>query len=126
MALQALAAFAALAAAHQDDDLTVTVTSDASNAVVATFHINQDNQLLQQSQQVREGPRAPGVGAGGAVPRLATRTDTHCCVSDGGGGAAGADGERRGPRTRTGSGENTVLQQRPLLVRVADLLLLLS
>lgn len=52
VALQALSAFAALTAAHHD--VTVKVNSAAAVAAVATFHIHQGNQLLLQSQQVKE------------------------------------------------------------------------
>lgn len=51
VALQALASFAALTAANHD--VTVRVKSDAMNTV-ATFHIHHGNQMLQQSQQVKE------------------------------------------------------------------------
>lgn len=51
VALQALAAFAALTAAHHD--VTVKVNSDAVTTV-ATFYIHHGNQLLQQRQQVKE------------------------------------------------------------------------
>lgn len=51
MALQALSTFAAAVGSH-DLDLTITVTSDAAAAVVASFNIHQDNYLVRQSQQV--------------------------------------------------------------------------
>lgn len=51
VALQALSAFAALGSSH-DFDLTIRVNADASTTV-ASFHIRQDNYLLQQSQRVR-------------------------------------------------------------------------
>lgn len=73
MALQALAAFAALTAAHHD--VTVKVNSDAV-ATVATFYIHHGNQLLQQSQQVKELSWGWGGLAVAAVPRPATRTQT--------------------------------------------------
>lgn len=72
VALQALSAFAGLTAAHQD--LTVKVNTGAVTTV-ATFYIHQDNQLLQQSQQVR---KLTGGGGVAAVLTLATRTQTLC------------------------------------------------
>lgn len=50
MALQALATLAALTSSR-DTNLTVSVSADES-AAVAVFHVDQHNQLLQQSRQV--------------------------------------------------------------------------
>lgn len=57
MALQALATLAALTSSH-DIDLTVRVNTDES-ATVAVFHMDQDNFLLHQSQQVRSSANLP-------------------------------------------------------------------
>lgn len=57
MALQALATWAALTWSH-DIDLTVKVKTDES-AAVAVFHVDQDNFLLHQSQQVRSTTNLP-------------------------------------------------------------------
>lgn len=56
MALQALATVAALTSSH-DVDLAVRVNTDGSTAV-AVFHVDQDNFLLHQSQQVGSSPTA--------------------------------------------------------------------
>lgn len=52
VALQALSTFAAVGGSHEFD-VNVSVETEASTAV-ASFHIHQDNYLLQQSQQVAE------------------------------------------------------------------------
>lgn len=57
MALQALATLAALTSSH-DIDLTVRVNTDEW-AAAAVFHVDQDNYLLHQSQQVRPPANPP-------------------------------------------------------------------
>lgn len=64
MALQALATVAARTSSG-DIDVTVRVDTDES-AAVAGFHLDQDNFLLHQSQQVRSGQ----VRSGGQTSRI--------------------------------------------------------
>lgn len=111
VALQALAAFAALTAAHHD--ITVKVNTDAVTTV-ATFYIHQDNQLLQQSQQVRE-LSGGGVGCStktghqdsNALPQILkvkVSLGFVCLFSDRSRGASGPHSGGRRSRTRTRPG----------------------
>lgn len=55
VALQALSTFAAVGGSHEFD-VNISVETEAS-ITVTSFHIHQDNYLLQQSQQVAETDR---------------------------------------------------------------------
>lgn len=112
VALQALAAFAALTAAHHD--VTVKVNSDAVTTV-ATFYIHQGNQLLQQSQQVKELSWGRGVGCSTKTGHQDSNTLPQtlkvkvslgcvCLFLDRSRGAAGPHSDGRRSRTRTRPG----------------------
>lgn len=109
MALQALATLAPLTSSH-DMELTVTVDTEES-AAVAVFHMDQDNYLLQQSQQVRPPPDLPDPSPIYNQPHpLSDRSR--------GGAASPGDCGGAGPGALSGRIEGTSGQLRLLVVNI--------
>lgn len=94
VALQALATWAALTSSH-DIDLTVRVETEEF-AAVAGFHVNQENALLHQSQQVRSSANLADQSRSSENELL-----PH---SDRRGGGAGPPGDCRGEGSGSFSG----------------------